>query len=48
MHHVQKAKEFVGEIRNLGNDPDEIMASFDKVSLFKKIPVNLSLNVVHH
>ena len=47
-HHVRNAEDFVNEIRNLSINQDEIMASFDVVSLFTKIAVELALDVLLH
>ena len=46
VHHVANAEDFVNEIHNLSISQDEIIASFDVVSLFIKIPSELALVVI--
>ncbi|KAL9978132.1 hypothetical protein ACROYT_G015619 [Oculina patagonica] len=43
---VQNSASFVGKIRTLSVDPDEILVSFDVVSLFTCIPTHLATKVV--
>jgi len=48
VHQVRNAEDFVNEICKLSINQDEIMASFNVVSLFTKIPVELALDVILH
>lgn len=43
---VKKSASFVEKIRTLSVDPDEILVSFDVVSLFTCIPTHLAIEVV--
>ncbi|XP_073835821.1 uncharacterized protein [Musca autumnalis] len=46
IYNVKDAKDFKTKIENIKINPDEVLISFDVVSLFPSIPVNLALNTI--
>ncbi|XP_073821583.1 uncharacterized protein [Musca autumnalis] len=46
IYNVKDAKDFKTKIENIKINPDEVLISFDVVSLFPSIPVNLVLNTI--
>ena len=44
-HHVVNSKEFITKIEQTKLDEDEILVSFDVVSLFTNVPIDEACNI---
>ena len=44
-HHVKNSEEFVKSVTSIKVEETEILVSFDMISLFTKIPVDLAIKV---
>jgi hypothetical protein len=45
-HHIKNSIEFVQELSSLQADTHDIMVSFDNVSLFTKVPIRETMNLL--
>ena len=44
-HHIVNSKEFITKIKQTKLDKDEILVSFDVVSLFTNVPIDEACNI---
>ena len=45
-HHVLNSSSFIQEIKDLRLDPNDVLISFDVVSLFTNVPVDETCNII--
>ena len=47
-HHVKNAIQFIQILKPLQVKPDNLMVSYDEVSLFTQVPIAVSLELLSH